>query len=95
MFETLAADATRLCLKAVANATVTVGTGSFRVCWENEYDDVMGVSTSEPRATFLDEDLAELDEGVILTKDGVKYAVRTVEPDGMGATVCTLRLMYG
>ena len=90
MFETLAARATKICHARVTNTSVTLPSGTFRVRWDQTYDDGFGVSTKEPRATFLDEDGAVLAEGLILTKGSVSYKIRTIEPDGMGLTVCTL-----
>lgn len=90
MFETLAARVTRVTLSRVANASVTLPSGTYRVRWDESYDDGFGVSTKEPRVTFLDEDGAVLAENTLVTKGAVVYKIRTIEPDGMGLTVCTL-----
>lgn len=91
-FETIARRATAQGLRAVSNATVTIDGGSpVRARFDRPYSDGLQFATYEPKFTFFDEDAPNITLGSIIVHGDDTYKAATVEPDGLGGIVVTVK----
>lgn len=73
--------------------TATVGAASFPVIFDNGYQSGMNalVETTGPTCQAKTADVAAVVQGNTITINSIAYTVTSVQPDGTGVTILSLR----